>query len=366
MRHQITVLLLSICVVLSGCSTILDSDGHQTDLENSSTNSGLSGDAGSATNTDTNATNVSLTSEQREIVDHGKAFSRLVERILDRHSATEYISSTSYPNRSIRLTIQVEPDTPLYWSLMDTGQAVAAVTYFGTTENRSLPRENGKIARLHEPENIKINVLNPTGEYIGSFEVNPDRARAYRSNDRTAFQFSNDIISSYESEQFYERGSIKPSHYLNRSELSLWAQDYAREVRNWSRGSFDSKFPVENIRTNSRSYEVLHQFNWTRGEYGQVTDSAYATVYTAYWRTAGSSLAKPPENLYVYIERPGQEKNYAGHMSLYNASILLKSNLDPVNRSAYLNRAEGGFVETDENPYRDIFYSTSESNDTYD
>jgi len=366
MNRRTIIILLSICVALSGCGTILDGDGSHTDLNNSSTNSELSPEAESSTNPDTTATNARLTSEQQEIVDHGEAFSRLVERILDRQSATEYISSTSYPNGSIILTIQVEPGTPLYWSLMDTGQAVAAVTYFGTTENRSLPRDNETISRLHEPENVKIHVLNPADEYIGSFEINPDRARAYRSNDRTAFQFSNDIISSYESEQFYDRGNIKPSHYLNRSELSLWAQDYAREVRNWSNGSFDSKFPVENIRTNSRSYEVLHQFNWTRNEYGQVTDSAYATVYTAYWRTAGSSLAKPPENLYVYIKRPNNEKNYAGHMSLYNASILLKSNLDPVNRTAYLNRAEGGFVETDTNPYRDIFYSTSESNVTDD
>jgi len=250
--------------------------------------------------------------------------------------------------------------------MMDGAQAVAAVTFYGTSANESLPKQNGSIQRFHQPNLVRIDILDPDGQYLGTYEIDPKRAREYRLTRRSPEEFANDVISSYDSEEFYDRGNSKPSDYLNRSELSLWASDYATEVRNWSQGGFDSKFPVDNIRINSRTNEVLHEFEWSMDEYGQVTDSAYATAYTAYWRTVGRSWAKAPQNLYVYIDRPNHDKNYAAHMNRQDVFILLESNLDPVNRSAYLRQAEGGFVETETNPYRDIFYSTSESNVTDD
>jgi len=352
MKWTLTIIMV-VCILLSGCTAVLD-DGETPD----STDEAFNGSS-NFTRTSTATPSENESEAGHNYVEHGEGFAALVQHVLDQHRHTDYISSTSHPNRTVDLTIQVRDRSPLYRTMMDGAQAVAAVTFYGTSANESLPKENGSIQRFHQPDLVRIDILGPSGDYLGTYEIDPKRAREYRLTRRSPEEFANDVISSYESEEFYDRGSSKPSDYLNRSELSLWARDYATEVRNWSQDSFDSEFPVNDIRMNSRTNEILHEFEWSMNEYGQVTDSAYATVYTSYWRTVGRSWAKAPQNLYVYIDRPNHDKNYASYMNRQDVYILLESNLDPVNRSTYLHQAEGGFVETNGNPYRDKFYSSA-------
>ena len=359
MKSKTIIICLAIALLLPGCS-IISNTTHPNVTENSTPQKEVetahTPKESPSTHNDT----------QNEYIAHGKAFSSLVENILNKRDSTDFINSKAYSNNTIKLTIQVNSETKLYRALMDGAQAVAAVTFYSTTDANSLPRGNGSIQLLHQPELVEIDVLDPSGNLLGTYHVNPEEARAYRSNNRSANKFSLDIISSYRSERFFDRGSLKPSDYLNQSELSLFAHDYGVEIKNWTKNGFDSKFPIDSIRTNSRTNEMLHHFEWSREEYGEIVDSAYGTAYTAYWRTIRRSWAKTPNRLYLYIERPNKNKNFAAYMHRRDAYILLESNLDPVNRSAYLERDVGGFVKTDENPYRDIFYSTSESNDIDD
>jgi len=361
------ILALTLTIfVLSGCATIFENSSGQ-NLSDSSTSSGTIETSLTHSQHDQSTTNPTSTSKQQlENTQDGERFALIVERLLDRRDGTDFVSATSFPNGTIDFTFQIQDDRPLYWSMMDGTQAISAVTYHGTYQNETFPRYNGTDQRLHEPVNIRVAMLSPDAKYLGSFEIDPQKAREYRSNQRSAYKFSNDIVYSYESDRFYKRGNVQPSHYLNRSELSMWARDYVSRTRNWSDGLFDSPFPTDNIRMNSSSNYLLHQFNWTRSEYGQVADSAYSTSYTAYWRTAGSSMAKAPKRLYIYIERPNKNRSYAAYMNRQDVYILLESNLDPANRSAYLERDKGGFIDSDENPYRNIFYTTSESNATED
>lgn len=344
-RRTAAILLVVVCILVSGCGGLLSgSDSNETTVAPTTEQP-----------TDTPVETPSLSPQEREFVRSGEGFANSTAQVLELHNRTEFVESKAYPNNTVELTVRVTAGTPLNRSMMETAQATAAISYMKSVEGTSIITDGGDVVSYIRPEMVEVTARGPNGGDLGTFQVNPTRANEYRAGYITPHAFAESVTESFESQNAYPGGLRSTKYYLNQSELSIWVRDYQDQLLRSTAGEFDEGFPVENVRTNASTHEVLHEFEWSLSEYGQASLSASVAVHEAYWNTTADSWGMAPTRLNHFMHLPHHDKNYAGHMDRRYVYWFLDTDRDSFDWYFYRNESEGGYVPKGTNPFEDDF-----------
>lgn len=337
------VVLVVGLVILSGCSGLLGPD------ESTPTATETVMETPTATPTETPTP--TPTEQEREYVESGETFNRIIEVRVDENHDTRVVSSTAHRNNTVALTVRLTEDDVLYSGMMDVAETVAVTTAFRTTPNETGAMSEGTEGWLHRPEMVFVTIENSSGDRLGTFRIDPEQANAYRVREISPGTFAQGVVNTLETEQSHERGERSPGWYLNQSSLVDFANDYVVLLRNQTdpaNSSFTREFPIDDITLDPGDMQLHHEIhNWSVERYGQASISAEAAIYGTYWRATDRSWAMPPDRVSIYIHRVDGD-DLKGYMDNEAVFRLLRSNRDSQNLTRYLNSAEFEFVEDGE------------------
>lgn len=341
MRGVVVTALVAIMLVTAGCNGFLDS-GNSRDGGTPST-------AAETTAPDTPTPSPTPTEFEQEYIDSGNEFARVVGERFSERFETSLVDGTGYRNKTFHLTVQLSEGEPLYSGVMNTTQTVAVTLTFKTATDETAMAD-GTDGKVHFPRDVSVGVLDSDGNYVGTFDIDPEDAFLYRTREVEPEKFAESVVDTLELKSEYERGNHEPVWYLNRSNLADFRVDYIEKLKSESDpadGFFDKRIPTENITIYPSNSEFRHEFKWDDGEYGQYFSSAESSSWTAYRKATNESWAFPPSAITLYMHRP-DEDDFQSWMPAENVYWIIDRQKDHDNLSAFINSAEYEFIEDGE------------------
>jgi len=346
--HRMAAVICIITVITAGCSGIIDgNDSTSTDPPLNVTSSPEATQENIRTSRPTDVPIDTPTEKEREYLASGKEVTRVVGGRLEKIHEMKAVSRNIYRNNTIYLTVRLNKGDPLYMGMMNVTQTVSVVLQARTTPNASRGFQNGVNGVVHRPKNIYIDIQDPRGRYLGSFEIHPESAAEYRLGMFDTNVFARNTERTLDLERDWERGIHSPGWYLNRSQLVDWARAYKIILRNEtdpSKTVYDQEFPIENVSVRPSEMRVHHDLYWDDDEMGQIGLSAQSDINKAYWMTTDRAWAMAPLTLSHRLNRPGLE-NVSGHMDLENVYWLLERPKNNTNHSWYYSQIEKGIAD---------------------
>jgi len=347
MKHVKIMLVFVICLISAGCFGIIggESPSNIEKTPNGTSSAVTTSEPPTTTATPTPAD--TPTDGEREYLASGKEFTRVVGGRLEKIHHMEAVSRTIYRNNTVELTVRLNEGDPLYMGMMNVTQTVSLVLTARTSTNESKAFHDGIDGKVHRPRHIYINVQNPNGKYLGSFEIHPESATKYRLGMFDADVFAQNVENTLEVERAWKRGSHSPDWYLNRSQLVDWRRAYKIILRNETDPSepiYTEKFPIDNISIYPSEMRIHHEMVWDQDKMGTGFVSAQAAMHTAYWKATDRAWAMAPLELSHYMDRPNVD-DIRGHMHLASVYWLVKRPKNTTNLNAYLNMDEGQAVD---------------------
>lgn len=339
MREAVATVLVALLLITAGCNGFLGG-GNSRDGETPSP-------VPETTAPDTPTPTPQPTKLEQEYIDSGNEVGRVVEKRLSERFSTSFVKGTGTRDNTIELTVQLTEGEPLYSGLMNVTQTVAVTLSFRTTTDQSVAMAKGTDGKVHFPESVTVDVLNHDGDHVGTVDLDPEQAVAYRIREASPGLYAESVVQKFDYTRGYEDGDKEPGWYLNRSNLLDFRCDFIHRLKKESDpadSSFHKQVPTDNITIYPSTLEIRNEFVWDDDEYGQYFSSAEAAHWGAYYRTSNKSWALPPSAITVYMHRVNED-DFWGRMPVDHVYWILERRKINENLGPYINSAEYEFIE---------------------
>lgn len=347
LRYATLIAAFVFLAVTAGCNTLGGDSPSQLDSPTVVETTDKHTPPPSRTKSTTTADTPSLSPQEQEYVESGRALMHVVGARFQQVHHMDAVSRKVYPNNSVKMTIRLNDGDPVYMGMMNVTQTFSVVLPVRTTPDAEEAMGNGTSGKLYRPEKIYVDIQAPNGEFLGRFRINPETAVKYRFGKFDADVFAQNVENTLELEGEWKLGTHSPSWYLNRSQLVDWVRVYKIILRNETDPSdtiYTGKFPMDSITIHPSEMRVHHEMIWDQDKMGTGFVSAQAAMHTAYWKATNQAWAMAPLRLSHYMDRPGVD-DIKGHMDLGSVFWLLTRPKNNTNLNAYLNMDEGRAID---------------------
>lgn len=342
MRRFVATALVAIMLVTAGCNGFLDT-GNSTD-------GGTPGTAPETTAPPTTSPPQTPTPspQEQEYLTSGKEFTRVMGIRLNRTHGMYITDRGFYRNNTVSMSYRLDEGTPLYKSMMNVSQTVSVIVPVRTTTDEDEAMQGDiNTGMIHRPEMVYVRIVDPDGNRIGTFQVDPDEANQYRRLEMDADVFGQNVVDTLDLEGDADRGDRSLEWYLNRSQLHDWKEAYINVLRadtDPDETVYESEFPVEGIEIHPDEMRVHHELTWYSEVMGQEELSGIADINSVYYETVDRGWAMSPHRLSYYFDKP-DARDIRGHMDLESVLWLLGKDNREEYLNDYLNMAETEIVD---------------------
>lgn len=340
MKRVFAAALIATLLMTAGCNGVFDS-GNTPDQTPRQTATQV------PTTTTTPPQTPTPTALEQEYLASGREFTSVMGERMHIIHGMYIVDLEAYRNNTVSITYRMNKSTPLYKSMMNATQTAAVTLPMRTTTDEDEAMKSGRSGKVHRPDMIYVNVVDPEGNHIGSFQIDPEAATEYRLYRLEADIFARNVVDSLDLEREVERGSHSPGWYLNRSQLYDWVRLYLhtlREETDPSETVYKREFPLEEVDLNPENMTIHLELQWDDAEMGQAFISGEADINAVYYEVTNASWAMEPKKISYYFHRPGIE-DWRGHMDIESVAWILDAPKNTTNLSRYFNMAEGEAVE---------------------
>lgn len=340
MKRAILIVLVGTLLVTAGCNGLLDG-GNSTDATPRETITQVP----TATATpDQTPTPMVL---EQEYMASGREFTIVMAERMHAIHGMYLVDRKVYRNNTVSITYRLNEGTPLFKSMMNATQAAAVTLTARTTTDEDIAMRNGREGKIHRPEMINVNIVDPQGNHIGNFQINPEAATDYRLYRLDPDNFAQNVVNTLELERQVERGSHSPGWYLNRSQLYDWVRLYLRTLSQETDPSetvYEKEFQLREVDLNPENMTIHLELEWDRVEMGQSVLGGQTDINAVYYETANASWAMAPKRISYYFDRPDRD-DWRGHMDIEAVAWILDEPKTTRNLNEYFNMAEGELVD---------------------